>query len=192
MFTYEIDFLNEGLRIDDVPFKEEILVDVKMTYQCVNIIYNTSWMSSSDRPTLSIFSQHYKNSPLLIHSAGNIVPRNNNKHLNICVKSNQMDLPYKYLLFFCCNQSVYDVNVGQSSGEWVCMHVLHVYLYFWFSVEQPNRMGNSLRIEKMNCYFDEILLKETTCSTAIHCRNVGFMQTALCDSCSKWSFGWRN
>lgn len=146
-------FLNEGLRIEYVPFKEEILVDVKTTYQFVNIIYNTSWMSSSDRPALSLFSQHYKNSPLLIHSAGNIVHRNHNKHLNICVKSNQMDLPYKYLLFFCCNQTVYDVNVGQSSGEWVCMHVLHVYLYFWFSVEQPNRTENSFKNRK-----DELLL----------------------------------
>lgn len=139
--------------------RKKILMDVKTTYQIENIIYNIFLNKRRRRILLLcksiLFSQQYKSTLLLIHSAGYSVHRNPNKQLDICVKSNQMDLPYKYLLFLCCNQTVDDVNVEQCPREWFCSYALHMYLYFWCSVapttERQRVQKYPCQVEEMNC-----------------------------------------
>lgn len=132
MFIYEIDYLNEDLRIEDYADSFHFKVEKDVTDGCEN----DTQADTCHMCTKLFFSRHYKNSLLLMRSAGYNVHRYPNKQLDICVKSNQMDLPYKYLLIFCCNQTVYGVNVGRCPRAY--MFCMYTYI-FWFNVAQTNR-----------------------------------------------------
>lgn len=129
-------FLNEGLRIEE----------------CVDIcsILEKDFLFAA--PFLS-------NSLLPIQSASYNVLRNPNKQLHICVKSNQMDIHHKYLLFLPLQSICVYHRCRPATRRVGCrpVHVLHVLVFYILYVAQTSMRAEGSKISQSGQRNDPLL-----------------------------------